>query len=356
MDLSRQRDVISGLLKAGGMDGDDFAMEPARSGGNNRVLIIRVPEGAFIAKWYFSDASDPRDRLATEWSFFQFAVKTCPSSVPRPFSRDAEGRAALYEYIEGDPLSPGEVTAADVDAACDFLAALNDPGFRVLAADLPEASEACFSIEEHLQLVNGRLERLERVDFSGETDSAARSLVREMTEFWDALQETISGRANRLGLALADRLPEEERCVSPSDFGFHNAIRRPDGSICFIDFEYAGWDDPSKTAADFFLQPAMPVDTRHRERFAAAAFGHLPQARRGLHRGRAELLRPLFGLKWCCIILNPFLPGWAARRVPEGAGLDLAQVRQERLRRAKQALETLQRTAPPSGAMPCPKF
>ena len=269
------------------MDGDDFAMEPARSGGNNRVLIIRVPEGAFIAKWYFSDASDPRDRLATEWGFFQYAVKTCPSSVPRPVSRDAEGRAALYEYIEGDPLSPGEVTAADVDAACDFLAALNDPGFRVLAADLPEASEACFSIEEHLQLVNGRLERLERVDFSGENDSAVRSLVREMTDFRDALQETISGRANRLGL------PEEERCVSPSDFGFHNAIRRPDGSICFIDFEYAGWDDPSKTAADFFLQPAMPVDTRHRERFAAAAFG--PKRGGGFTAGGLNFCAPSLG-------------------------------------------------------------
>ena len=37
-----------------------------------------------------------------------------------------------------------------------------------------------------------------------------------------------------------------DRCVSPSDFGFHNAIVRGSGEICFIDFEYAGWDDSAQ--------------------------------------------------------------------------------------------------------------
>ena len=31
-----------------------------------------------------------------------------------------------------------------------------------------------------------------------------------------------------------------------------------DGRLWFIDFEYAGWDDPAKTVCDFFCQPGLP--------------------------------------------------------------------------------------------------
>ena len=48
-------------------------------------------------------------------------------------------------------------------------------------------------------------------------------------------------------------LEEDEKIISPSDFGLHNAKLGEDGKLAFFDFEYAGWDDPAKTIADFFL-------------------------------------------------------------------------------------------------------
>ena len=38
---------------------------------------------------------------------------------------------------------------------------------------------------------------------------------------------------------------------SPSDFGFHNALLKDNGKLCFLDFEYFGRDDPVKLMADF---------------------------------------------------------------------------------------------------------
>ncbi len=41
--------------------------------------------------------------------------------------------------------------------------------------------------------------------------------------------------------------------VSPSDFGFHNALLDDGGAISFLDFEYSGRDDPAKLDLRFFL-------------------------------------------------------------------------------------------------------
>ena len=71
-------------------------------------------------------------------------------------------------------------------------------------------------------------------------------------------------------------LDPAERCLSPSDFGFHNAILANDGRLRFIDFEYAGWDDPSKLICDFFCQPAVPAPPQAFDRFATAIAAELP--------------------------------------------------------------------------------
>jgi hypothetical protein len=83
-----------------------------------------------------------------------------------------------------------------------------------------------------------------------------------------------------LGLDFDAELAEEMRTLSPSDFGFHNAIRKTDGTLCFIDFEYFGWDDPVKLTADFLHHPGMALSN-----FAGA--GVNPGAVRAVQLGKA---------------------------------------------------------------------
>jgi hypothetical protein len=125
--------------------------------------------------------------------------------------------------------------------------------------------------------------------------------------------ETIVGWSRaRLGRSFDDELPLSLKTLSPSDFGFHNALRIAGGSIVFLDFEYFGWDDPVKLISDFLLHPAMALSPNLKRRFASslsARFsGTTPITR------RLEALYPLFGLKWCTILLNEFLPEHLLRR------------------------------------------
>jgi hypothetical protein len=112
------------------------------------------------------------------------------------------------------------------------------------------------------------------------------------------------------GQPLDAPLPIAARVLSPSDFGFHNCLVTSAG-LKFIDFEYAGWDDPAKTVCDFFCQPAVPVPGAHFERFLAAVISATGDA--GI-RDRVAFLRPVYELKWCCIMLNEFLPVGDDRR------------------------------------------
>jgi hypothetical protein len=130
------------------------------------------------------------------------------------------------------------------------------------------------------------------------------------------------------------RLPEDERILSPSDFGFHNALE-DGGTIRFFDFEYAGWDDPAKMVCDFFCQPRVPVPIAYWRDFTEGA-GLRADAIR-----RAELLLPAYRLKWCCILLNDFLPeGRARREFAGGAAPDEARLASQ-LAKSRRALAAI---------------
>jgi len=127
------------------------------------------------------------------------------------------------------------------------------PATRNQAIELPDASEACFSISEHLDRVSSRLSVLaEGVPILLENASVHKT-IREIVEYWTELSKNILMAAPLMGINPYNLLSQDQRCISPSDFGFHNAIMTSDQHIRFLDFEYAGWDDPAKMVGDFSL-------------------------------------------------------------------------------------------------------
>jgi hypothetical protein len=303
---------IVALLASGEHRADGLTLEPCAAGGNNRVFLVQAGDRRLIAKWYFSHPSDTRDRLRTEYSFLSYAERLGLNCVPRPVSCDADAHLALYEYIDGRKLTAAEVGKDEVDAALAFFLALNDPTRRGLAEGLPAASEACFNLADHFAMVESRIERLESGTPGSDVDRRARTFVADMRARWVDLKAAMIREARDLGIETASPLAPADRCVSPSDFGFHNTLVTPGGRLVFIDFEYAGWDDPAKLANDFFCQPAVPVDGRFYDEFVARAMSF--SANGAQHAARARLMRPIFQMKWCCIMLNGFLPAAAQRR------------------------------------------
>lgn len=305
-------------------------------GGNNRVYRVDTPTGPVLLKEYFRHVGDPRDRLGVERAFFKFAWAHGVRAIPQPLACDRGAGIAIYEFLAGRKLAAGEVTAAHVDEAAAFFAAVNRHRHDPDAAHLPVASEACFSLTEHLACVDRRLARLDGIEPESDLHRQAAALVAtRLVPAWQRVRVAVTGS----GLPLDELLAAQDRVISPSDFGFHNCIVT-DSGLKFIDFEYAGWDDPAKTVCDFFCQPAVPVPREHFERFLSAVADAVPDA--AALRRRAALLFPVYELKWCCIMLNEFLPVGDDRRTFARGEESLAARRHDQLSKVEAALARLE--------------
>jgi hypothetical protein len=310
-------------------EAEPVGIEALAGGKNNRVFKLSLPRGApMVLKVYHRSASDSRDRLHHEFAFSEYAWNLGLRALPQPIAASREAQAALYGFVEGQRLQAAPDTRAIAEVAA-FLTGLNGERDCAAARNLPDGSEACFSVQSHLELIDARFQRLETAGF------AVRSwLCDELEPFWRNLKVAIGRDASAAGIDLVRMLDPEQRILSPSDLGFHNVIRRTDGSLCFHDFEYAGWDDPAKLMGDFFNQIEVPVPLQYfvdLERALVQLGGKASEARWRLHA-----MLPAYAVKWSLIALNPFLPADAARR--EFAGQDLGSAQSQGLERARAQL------------------
>jgi hypothetical protein len=274
----------------------------------------------FCLKAYFQHPDDPRARLETEFTFISFFWERGVRALPEPMGLDRDHGIALYEYIPGRIMTAEEVNEEKIREALDLYRCLNRYGSDPVAQRLPEASESCFSLGEHIERVNFRVDRLSSIRETTVLDREAAGFVREhLVPIWRKVLCSFEGEVESRDLSLQEILSRSETCLSPSDFGFHNAILPPGGRLRFIDFEYAGWDDPAKLVCDFFCQPEVPVPLGFYTMVSEAVASGLTD--KAYHLKRMSLLLPLYHIKWCCILLNDFLPiGGKRRRYAFGPG------------------------------------
>ncbi len=202
-----------------------------------------------------------------------------------------------------------------------------------------------------MECVEARLRRLERFEPEDDLDRVARTWVEsELRPAWSRILGGVDRSACRGNISWLEPLPLPERSLSPSDFGFHNALLQDDGMVRFVDFEYAGWDDPAKLVNDFFCQPAVPVPQLWYPWFAERVASEFPDP--PWHLRRMELLFPVYSVKWCCILLNVFLPVGRARRRFASSEFELSKAKAVQLRKAREALGKLDSPKDPSSRFP----
>jgi len=292
--------------------GRPLALTQLSGGKNNRVFRLYTDDGPLVLKSYFQHPQDSRDRLGAEWNFLSYAWARGVRCVPEPLACDRDGRLGLYTFAGGDKLPAEGITADHVRAAADFVSAVNRRPHDGAQAIKP-GSEACFSVADHLERVDRRVARLATLDREAPHAEAARTLVAErLAPRWQSVKACILEVCGAAGVDPAARLPEAEVIVSPSDFGFHNALSQDGRGLVFLDFEYAGWDDPAKLAGDFFACPEIPTPPQHFDLFVETLCGRLGLGEAA--RYRIAMLRDAYRIKWACIVLNDFLPHDDARR------------------------------------------
>ncbi len=303
---------------------------PVVAGGNSRICRVRCGGQDFALKCY---PRDPRDRAGTEFKALRFLERYCAGRAPRAYAVDAERGYLLLEWIEGSRVD--EIGPCEVDAALAFLSAIFDASAQPEARDIPPASEACLSGEEVVRQLLDREAKLRSV--AGDEQALMEFLEREFAPVRERIVEQARAGYAEAELDFTAALVTASRSLVPSDFGFHNAIRRADGVLIFVDHEYFGWDDPVKVTADFLLHPAKLLPNDMAGRFWRGVWGHREKKDKSFLI-RLELLYPLLGARWCLILLNEFLPQRWAGRVFAGAPRDWASVKVEQLRRSRDLL------------------
>jgi hypothetical protein len=268
---------------------------------NNDVYRIDADHRRYVLKCYPALETGARDRMRAEVEFLQYANKVAQNFVPRLIDFDFSKRALLMEFIEGKTFIEGQSLSENQlrDAVC-FFETLNKDRETAKKFVSMDAAEGFLKLTDHLNNVEQRISKLTTRHLPIDATYKSSRLLNRLTEEYSTVRQLTltsidQGRAS-------DEIALEHRCISASDFGFHNAIQTVN-CVKFIDFEFAGWDDPSKASVDFVLQPRVPVLAKPTSLFKALS-RQLVEA----DEERINLLGTILRLKWLCIILSILEP------------------------------------------------
>ena len=319
---------IQKLLSDINIDLNNFSIKSIGLGKNNRTYLVSTLEKKYLAKFYFSSLKDQRTRLSNEFSFLEYLKEIGIKNVPKPILKSDLYNLGIYEFIEGRSFLSSDLNEEKILSAASFFSAINKKEHIKQAEQLNYASEAFLDLDKCIHQIDLRILALKD---SIKLQEQSTSLIKFMSD----LQNRWSSVKSNLSLNKDFIMQNNALCVSPSDFGFHNTIVKK-GKLFFVDFEYAGRDDPAKLLADFFIQPEIKVSSDYMEAFTNIAFESFQD--KEILFDRAIKLFPMFQIKWCCIIMNEFLPEIAERRIFSAPELNIEELKYRQLAKAKSIL------------------
>ena len=332
MVVDPRQSEARGLAQA--MLGTNVELHDVKNGRNSRIFRTVSDRGTFALKLYPPPTTNSGDRLETEIRALRLMKDAGFADVPRVAAIDRRHGCVLLTWINGTPVE--NVCDEDIDQASRFLAAVHSLRQHPKGAALGLAREACLSGLEIVRQIDARLILL-------------RTCRREpaLHGFLDAVFaparqrvcQKVASLVNAAQIDFATDLSPERRTLVPADFGFHNALRRPDGSLGFFDFEYFGWDDPAKLTADVLLHPGTDL-TGHQRRFLLARLSRV-YGTDTQYKERLMAYFSLFGLRWALIMLNEFVPERWHARVLAGMSASWEEVKEGQLRAAEEFLGAL---------------
>ena len=260
--------------------------------GNSRIYQITHHGADYALKYYPDLAKDPRERLKTESSTSEFLLNNGIHNVLVFEGSEPELSIGWFRWISGKSIQ--KIDESLLEQAINFVEELKELRTNPTAKSLPKAAGACLSFANLKEQVDSRFELLEKLQ-----DPYLETFL--TTEWQPLYDQSVFDSMDDLS-----DLPRLYQTLSPSDFGFHNALELSDGKIQWLDFEYFGWDDPAKLICDFLWHPGMQLSNELKQEWVSQCcriFGDDPYLKIRLMRDWS-----LYGLRWTLILLNEFFP------------------------------------------------
>ena len=271
------------------------------NGINSSTFQIESYQEKYLLKIYNSNKINPINRLDHEKKFLTFLKNSKYRNVPRIIFSNEKDNWLLMSWIEGEKIN--KVNYELCKEYLGFLVGIQEFRGTESAKFLSPASEAFFQLKDHINSLNDRLFLLEKKQ--KELLYLKKDLVQILENFFNKVKSEI----NNLMLFQREKnididyiLPEENRIISQSDVGFHNMLIGKN-KVYFLDFEYAGWDDPGKLFSDLLLQPDNNVPIKYFKILDEFLRNYI--LKNDYRNDRLIFMLKLIRIKWSLIILNP---------------------------------------------------
>jgi len=267
-----------------------------KSGKNSKIYKINTDKKKIILKFYYGKNTL---RIRKEFQFYRYLNQKNIKNVVTPIAFDFKNNCAALPYIDGSKIH--KVQNKDIIQFSNFITKINQKNIHSKKIGL--AVEGINKRENHIKICQNRINKLKRVD---QKSSIKRELYLFLNKKIIPTFKNVKKKINdkKIFYQPKYKLYKKDMIISPSDFGFHNAIKSKK-KIFFFDFEYGGYDDPVKLICDFYCQPNHKFSLKQKEKFKKLIIKKHKKFKE-LDYLISELL-PIHHLKWCCIILNEFI-------------------------------------------------
>ncbi len=267
-------------------------IKPIIGQGNSKVFYAEnIYREKICLKFYPIDLN--HDRINSEYNGLKEISKE-NKNVAIPFWKNKDAQICAYKWVDGNKIN--KPTFQNLDFMLNFLNHLHQRRMEKKFLSFSYASSYCLSgYEIELQL-NNRINQLSKIN-----DKHLRLFLNKKLL---PIKECFIRRAKNIltEKLYYKKLTMDELTLSPSDFGFHNTLKKKDGELVFLDFEYFGWDDPVKLIADFYFHPGNKLLPKQKNYWLKNSI----KLYKIKNKNRLLGLIPLYGLCWTLIILNEY--------------------------------------------------
>ena len=281
-------------------------IEPVFGGRNSRIFRLVNGDSIYGLKFFRTEAKNARDRFDAETSALNLFAKNGIECVPKLVAIDRKNNCILLEWINGERVT--DFREKDINLISSFVQAVHDIYLKFNCDEIRFATDACINGSEIVCQINRRLEKLK---LSYHKHPELKKFIRfDLIPAFREILNLSKSEYLKTGLNFDRNISPEQMTLSPVDIGLHNCLRTKN-KLYFLDFEFFGRDDPVKLVADTLQHPGSSFNQKDSDCLRISFqrifdIDHQFQA-------RLKCLYPLFGLKWCMIMLNPFLLGYVIK-------------------------------------------
>jgi len=287
----------------------DGVLIPQQGRGNSEVYVYRTDGNSFFIKKYPKDSL--MDRRKSEESMYKIysSIESIKKYIPGFIYGNHEENFNAFELLVAMGSSSFEMHS---NAYLDFLNEIINIPLKEVS--IQNAKESVFCISDLQKQILSR-----RNSLVGLNNNILNKYI--YTKF-----DPIFNKINFSDFII------NEKIISPSDFGSHNAIFTDTG-LKFIDFEYGGIDTKYKLFSDIHWHVGFDISILNR-------FKLIDEFIKSDEKKQFMKVNQLMGLKWSLLVLNEFFPELYEKRLKANASeLSMNQYQFSQLSKSESLLE-----------------